>query len=389
MSRFLRDRRLHVLWLSALAASCGRGEGKVSTRPPPLVVVNPVTVRDVQVTVRAPIDLRPLTQVEVGSKTLGYLDLVLVDRGDVVRKGQLLALVRPSDLPQQLAAARGSLAQIQANKLLARTNFERAKRLAPSGIVSQQELQSSTAALAAAEAAEAASKAQIVALAVRIGETRIESPIEGVVSARRLDPGALVGPTGGGSILTVVRIDTLRVFISVNEQYAGRVSIGQEAEIELDALPGQKVKGHVVRLAPAFDPMTRTLDAEVHLKNKDGVLRAGMYGRGAIILAVHPRAVIVPVSAVQITRQQRYVFVVKGSQVFQRMIKTGEDGETWLEVVEGLKAGDKVVTAGAEGLADATVVRVAEGVDPYTGARTGGPAPRSGSAAPETLAKPK
>jgi RND family efflux transporter MFP subunit len=115
--------------------------------------------------------------------------------------------------------------------------------------------------------------------------------------------------------------------------------------------------------------MTRTLDAEVHLRNKDGALRAGMYGRGAIILAVHPRAVVVPVSAVQITRQQRYVFVVKGSQVFQRMIKTGEDGETWLEVVEGLKAGDKVVTAGAEGLADATVVRVSEGVDPYTGAR--------------------
>jgi membrane fusion protein, multidrug efflux system len=355
-----------LLW--SLGA-CGQGGSKIPPRPPPMVVVNVVKVRDVKVTVKAPIDLRPLTQVDVGSKTLGYLDLVLVDRGDVVKKGQLLALVRPSDLPQQLATAKSALAQIQANKLLARTNFERAKRLAPAGVVSQQELQSTAAALAAAEASEAASKSQIVAYAVRLGETRIESPIDGVVAVRRLDPGALVGPPGGGAIVTVVRMDTLRVFISVNEQYAARIAIGQETEIELDAVPGEVIRGQVVRLAPAFDPTTRTLDAEVHLRNKRGLLRPGMYGRGAIVLETHAGAVVVPVSAVQISRQQQYVFIVKGNQVFQRPVKTGVDGDEWLEVTSGLEPGARVVTAGAEGLSDGAVVRTAEGIDPYTGSK--------------------
>jgi multidrug efflux pump subunit AcrA (membrane-fusion protein) len=91
------------------------------------VSVAAVEIRDVPVEVYAPIDLRALTQADVGSKILGYLDAVLVDRGDLVKKGQLLALVRPSDLPDQLTAARGALAQAEAAAALARANKERAE----------------------------------------------------------------------------------------------------------------------------------------------------------------------------------------------------------------------------------------------------------------------
>lgn len=303
--------------------------------------------------------------------------MVLVDRGDTVKKGQLLALVRPSDLPQQLAEAKGSLAQVQASRLLARTNYERAQRLAPGGVVSQQELQQSSAALAAAEATESASKARIVALAVRLGEMRIESPITGVVSQRRVDPGALVGPTGGGPIVTIVRMDTIRAFIAVNERLAARVTVGQEAEIELDALPGKRYRGKVVRLAPAFDPTTRTLDAEVHLANDSGELRPGMYGRGAIIIETHPQALTVNVTAVQITGEEQYVFVASGGKVYRRKVVTGVDGGTWMEVTSGLERTDRVVTAGLEGLANGAVVRIKEGVDPFTGGRLGQQAPQA------------
>ena len=194
-------------------------------RPAPSVVVAKVVARDVPVEVQAPVDLRPLEQVDVGSKVLGYVDAVLVERGDRVKKGQVIALVRPSDLPDQLSAARSSIGQIKAQAALARTNYERASKLAPSGVVSQQELQSATAALASAEAAEAAMHAQISGLAIRLGETRITSPIAGYVSARRLDPGALVSPTGG-AIVTVVRMDRLRVFLSLTETDAVGISVG-------------------------------------------------------------------------------------------------------------------------------------------------------------------
>ena len=353
---------------------CSRGEAQPANRarPAPQVIVSRVTARDVPVEVRAPVDLRPLEQADVGSKVLGYVDAVFVDRGDRVRKGQLIALVRPSDLPDQLAAAKSTLAQSQASAALARTNFERADKLAPSGVVSQQELQQASAALASAESAEAASKAQISALAVRLGETRIESPIDGVIAVRRLDPGALVGPPGGGAIVTVVRTDRLRVFITVNERDAVNVTLGKEAHVELDALPDRSFAGTVVRIAPSFDPNTRTLEAEVQLSNELGLLRPGMYGRGAIRLEVHPNTPVLSVNAVQISNGERYVFVLRGDKVERRSIRTGaevEDGSL-LEITSGLSTNEEVVVAGADGLSDGAVVRAVRDVNPYTGTKT-------------------
>jgi membrane fusion protein (multidrug efflux system) len=337
------------------------GTGAGRTRPPPLVSVAKIEARDVPVEVRAPVDLRPLAQADVGSKTLGYLDAVLVDRGDRVRKGQIVALVRPSDLPDQLAAARGTLAQTQSSSALARTNYERAKALAPTAVVSQQELQQSQSQLASAEAAQEAAQSQISALAVRLGETRIQSPLTGVVAQRRLDPGALVGPPGGGAILTVVRIDVLRVFITVNERDVAGIAVGKDAHVELDALPGRVFNGQVVRLAPGFDPTTRTLDVEIQLKNDAGDLRPGMYGRGSIVVAVHAHAPVVPVGAVTISDGKSHVFVLAGDTVQRRAIETGVDGGEWLEVRRGLAPGDEIVIAGTDGLSDGAKVRPARG----------------------------
>ena len=367
----------------ASAMGCGKGpsSGAPKGRLAPSVVVAKVVARDVPVEVQAPVDLRPLEQVEIGSKVLGYVDAVFVERGDRVKKGQIVALVRPSDLPDQLTAARSSIGQIKAQAALARTNYERASKLAPSGVVSQQELQSSSAALASATSAEATAQAQIAGLAIRLGETRITSPITGYVSSRRLDPGALVGPPGGGAIVTVVRMDRLRVFLTLNELDAMGIAVGMDSHVELDALPGRSFLGKVVRVAPAFDPLTRTLEAEVQLANESGELRPGMYGRGSIRREIHANTPVVPVNAVQISSMQKYTFVLQGKKVERRVITTGaeiDDGSV-LEVRSGLVPGDEVVIAGADGLADGTTVRVARDVNPYNGASTanGSPMPRA------------
>lgn len=360
----LRDaclRAASLMVLMSLSAGCSSksAQGKTTDRPSPLVSVAALEKRDVDIEVHAPVDLRPLFQADVGSKTLGYLDAVLVDRGDKVKRGQLVALIRPSDLPDQLAASKGVLAQTQASLGLARTNHDRISQLAPTGVVSQQELQQAEATLAAATATEAAARAQIGALATRIGETRIESPLDGYVIQRKLDPGALVGPPGGGAIITVVRMDVLRVFISVNERLASKVALGQEAVVTVDALPGRGFRGTVVRLAPIFDPTTRTLDAEVQLSNTEGVLRPGMYGRGSIILDRHKGATILPAAAMQMSDKDRYVFVVEGNRVHKKHVETGYDAGEWLEVTSGVQAGQDVVTAGADGLSEGSVVRIA------------------------------
>lgn len=330
-----------------------------------------MTTRDVEETVRAPVDLRPLLQAEVGAKTLGYLDSVLVDRGDPVKKGQLLATVRPSDLPDQLAAARSAAEQAKAAVALARANLERARALAPAGRVSRQELQQAETALAAAEATAAGARSQVGGLAIRLGETRITSPLDGVVSSRRLDPGALVGPSSNnGPILTVDQIEVLRLFVSVNEADVQRLRLGQPAHVAVDAMPDRVFEGKVVRLAPSLDPATRTLDAEVQLSNREGLLRAGMYGRASIVTGVHPGSLTVPVSAVQISNGRHYVYALQGDKVQRREVRTGVDGEVWLEVLSGLRAQDEVVVAGLEGLADGSTVRPSRGVDPYGGIST-------------------
>jgi RND family efflux transporter MFP subunit len=358
-----------IALLCALACARGGGENR-RERPPPLVAVARISVRDVEETIRAPVDLRPLLQADVGAKTLGYLDAVLVDRGDPVKKGQLLALVRPSDLPDQLAAARSAAVQAEAAVALARANQERARALAPAGRVSKQELQQAETALASAEAMRSVARSQVGAIAIRLGETRITSPLDGVVSARRLDPGALVGPTSGstGPILTVDQIDVLRLFISVNEGDVHRLKLGQPAHVEIDALPGRRYEGHVVRLAPSLDPATRTLDAEVQLPNRGGELRAGMYGRAAIVTGVHPGALTAPVGAVQISNGRNFVYVLNGDKVSRREVTLGVDGEQWLEIVSGVQPQDELVIAGLEGLSDGTAVRPARNVDPFGGA---------------------
>ncbi len=358
-------------YVALLAAGCSsKSDAAPKGRPPPLVVVAKVEAKDVPVEVRAPVELRPLAQADVGSKTLGYLDAVLVDRGDRVKRGQLLALVRPSDLPDQLVAARGSLAQAQASVGLARKNAERANELAPKGIVSQQELQQAQAALASAEAQEAAAQAQVGAFATRLGETRIESPLDGVVTVRRLDPGVLVGPSAGAnatSIVSVARVDVLRVFVTVTERDVHLVKTGLAAHVEVDALPGRRIEGSVARLAPTLDPATRTLDAEVQIDNKAGELRPGMFGRGSIVVTTHNGAAVVPSSAVQISGGKRWSFVLDGDKVRRREVTTGVDEGTWIEIEKGVAVGEEIVTVGIDAVSDGTQVRASRGVDPFTG----------------------
>lgn len=381
-----------------LLSACDGGAGKQGpkSRPPPQVIVQQPTVRDVAVEAKAPIDLRPLQVVEIGSKQLGYLSSVFVDRGDHLRRGQLVALVRPSDLPDQLRSAQSALSQAQAALSLARSNRARLGELAPSGVVSMQEVEQSRTSLNQAEAQEAAAQAQLAAIATRLGETRIDCPIDGVVMSRRLDPGALVGPATAG-ILTVARIDVLKVIMPVRENDAGSLQIGQQAQVVLDARPSESHPAQIVRIAPGFDPVTRTLDVELHLQNPAGTLRPGMYGRAALRTDLHPQAVVVPEAAVlggQGSAQReakgeaadsqpngRFVYVVDAqNRVRKRIVSLGYDGGNWLEVKQGLDGSESIIVAGAEVVAEGMEVRPLRNRDVYSGAVTSPAAGAAGNA---------
>ena len=353
--------RAALVLAAAACAACGRdGAGPTASRPPPAVVVVKAVARDVSVTVKAPIELRPLLQAEVESKALGYLDAVLVAPGDRVTKGQLLALVRPGDLPDQLGAARGSLAQTEASLDLARATAARAVALAPSGVVSQQELQQAQAAVLRAEAEQAALRAQVSVASSRVGETRITAPYDGIVLARRLDPGALVGP-GTSPILVVGVVEKLKVIVSLDERRGVVVQTGQKAQLKLDALPEKLFDTTVFRVYPTFDTATRTMDVDLRIDNSEHLLKPGMFGRATIVVGVHPHAVVVPTGAVTVSAGKRWAFVLDGDKVQRREVGVGvDDGET-LEVTRGVAAGEEVVTVGMDNVSNGAAVRVVRG----------------------------
>jgi RND family efflux transporter MFP subunit len=143
-----------------------------------------------------------------------------------------------------------------------------------------------------------------------------------------------------------------------------------------------------MRLAPALDPATRTLEAEVQLHNDGGDLRPGLYGHAAIIVEVHPHMAVVPSGALQRTEHGTFAFVINADTAHRRPVTIGVEDEDWVEVKSGLQPGEDVVVAGIESLSEGVKVRTTRGVDPYTGARDNGGVTNGADSAPAAAAAP-
>ena len=354
-----------------LAACSSKPPDSAAKKRPPLVTVATPEVRDVAVTLGYTVDIRPIEQADLQSKVQGYVERIFVDRGDAVKKGQLLAEIRPSDLPEQVSQARENVGQTEASYRLAAENARRSRELFQRGMVSRADLDQAEAQLQIAESARGSARAGMGVVSTRLAETRLFAPFAGWVSTRNLDPGALVTPgPQNQTILTVVRIDQVRVFVSVLENQAPLVHRGQSASITVDALPGKSFTGIVTRVPPALDPNTRTLTCEIVIGNPDGVLKPGMYGRAALTVDTHPGAVVLPVESVIAEEDQRSVFVVDGIKpppdgkgppvgTSRRVpVTVGFDGGDWLEVTKGLKGDEPVIVAGVDLAGDGVPVTV-------------------------------
>ena len=292
-------------------------------------------------------------QADVGSKTLGYLDAVLVDRGDRVRRGQILALVRPSDLPDQLAAARSTLAQAQSSAALARTNYERAKALAPAG--------GRVAAGAAAGAGAAGDRGGGAAGGAGADRGAGGAPgrdahhLAAHRRGRAAPPrsGDAGGPAGGRRHRDRgARRRAARVHHRQRARAGRHALVGKDAHVELDALPGRTFSGKVVRLSPTLDPATRTLDAEVQLDNRSGELYAGHVRAGRDRRRGAPEgARWCRWARCVLSDRKAYAFVVDaGARSFTGARSTlGVDGGDWFEVKTGSARGRRGRGGGRRG----------------------------------------
>jgi RND family efflux transporter MFP subunit len=321
--------------------------------------------------------------VEAVPKVNGRLQDVHVRLGDRVRRGQPIAKIEDSEIREQVRQAEAAykvseatIRQRDADLKLAKTNLERNKSLLDRQLLPRQTYDDTDARYQAAVAQLDLSRAQFDQAKARLDELRINlsntvigSPVDGFIGKRYLDPGAAVSPNA--PVASVVDIRTVRMVVNVVEKEIKRMRTGMEAVVRVDAFPNEQFSGHVSRVAPVFDPQTRTAEMEVEIPNEGFRLKPGMYARVELTVDSRPNALTVPRSAVVDLDGKTGVFVAgqpsNGAGARAGTSGTGgspslsarfvpvvlgiRDGEL-VEVSSGLSDGSRVVTTGAMALKD-------------------------------------
>jgi RND family efflux transporter MFP subunit len=253
------------------------------------------------------------------------LQEVRVSAGDAVTNGQLLVVLDDRELREQVAAAEAQSGQAVAE-------FSRATRLFEKGAATEQ-------ARLAAESGARAAQARLEQVRVMLGYTRITSPIDGVVSDRRIEPGDLAGP--GQVLLSVYDPRRMRLEVPVPVRLVSRFALNQEVELRLEGV-GQAVTGVVREIVGEVDPSTRTQKFKVSIKEVLPRLLPGGYG--SLWVGGDVRQTLwVPGAAVYRVGQQEFVQVVTGGRAIQRAVKTGVMRGGQVEILSGLDDGEAVL----------------------------------------------
>lgn len=295
-------------------------------------------------------------EIVVGSEISGVrLTHVLVNVGDRVDRGQVLARLSEDTVRAEHAQILASLAEARAMLADAKANAARARKLESGGAISAQQVAQYLTAEQTAAARVDAQRARLRAEEVRLAHTRIVAPERGIVSARSATVGSLVQP--GAELFRLIREGRLEWRAEVTGAELPRVAPGQVARIE--GADGSTIEGRVRIVAPTIDPRTRVGIVYVDVP-ASGAARAGMFARGEIEIG-RSTALTVPQSAVVLRDGFSYVFrLADDARVLQIKVRTGRRAGERIEVLEGLDAGARLVDSGAGFLADGDRVRVVE-----------------------------
>jgi len=320
----------------------------------------------------------------VASKVTGLLISLTVEEGSRVKKGQVIARLENDDVmaakkqaDANLNVARFNLEQARAELRDATLSFNRSKELLAHDFVSQAEYDAAEArykrAIAGVNAAEAAIKANEAVLQganVSVEYTLIRAPFDAVVLTKNADIGDIVTPIGAAAeakaaVVTIADMNSLQVEVDVSESNLEKVKVGQPCEIQLDALPDSRFRGEVHMIVPTADRTKATVMVKARFMDKDDRILPEMSAKVAFLSRPvkpeeqKPRTVISP-AAVVIRKGKNVVFIVKGNRVAETPITLGINLGDMVEILDGVKAGDRVVVKTPEKLKDGARIKVIE-----------------------------
>jgi len=324
-------------------------------------------------TLALPGTLQGYVQAPIAARASGYLRRWHKDIGSVVKKGDLLAEIDAPEIDQQLSQAIAARQQAAASLQLATSTMERWEALRKKDAVSQQELDERRSNAAQARANLSAAEANVERLRQMAGFKRVVAPFAGVITRRNVDTGDLIDAGGGAgrTMFVLAQTDPLRVYVSVPQTYAQRVKPGQEVNVTQSELLGQVFKGQVARTSAAIDTATRTMQIDVTLPNREGLLMPGAYVQVSLPLQA-TKALTIPTNALMIRGTGMSVAVVDAQgRIALKPIKIGRNYGENVEVLEGVTIEDQLVLNPSDSLNDGDQVSVAPPAKPAAAANAG------------------
>jgi len=307
-----------------------------------------------------PGNVKAFYEAPIYARTSGYVKSWRANIGMHVHRGELLAEIDAPELDQQLRQTEADLGVATANYELAKTTNERWKGLVGTGAVSRQEADQKAADAAAQRAAVASASANLERLRELAAFKRVVAPFDGIVTQRNTDIGMLIGPGQGAALFQVSDTHRLRIYVSVPEPYAGFIGVGMAAEAAFAERPGKHYQAEVVFTAGALDPVSRTLQVELQVDNRQGELFPGAYAEVRFGLPTGSATLRLPINALMFRAGGLQVAVVgPDRRLAFRKIVQGRDFGTEVEVLSGVVAQDEVVLNPPDTLSDGTLVQIA------------------------------
>ena len=303
-------------------------------------------------------DIRPVIKVDVYPKAESkIIEKLLVEKGDFVKTGALIAVLEKDTVEAQVAQAMAAIEVSEANLDVLEKDHIRIEYLYKEKAAAKQRLDHINARLKAAKAQLKHSRETLKQLEILYREHRIYAPVKGYVSARYVDRGAMSDTKK--PIIRISSEERLKIVTSVTEKDFPHIKKGMKVEIMVDAFPGRVFNGTVSIINPTLDPATRTGEIEIHITNKDLTLRSGMFAHIRLYLGERKGMVILSDALINVPGTGNYyVYVVENACAVQKNIKTGISQGEYTEVVSGLKAGEQVVVKGQNRLRDGVAIIV-------------------------------
>lgn len=297
-------------------------------------------------------------QSSIFARTNGYVKRWLVDIGQVVREGDLLAELDTPEVDQELNQAKATVEQAKASLAIAQSSADRWNQMVAAHAVSQQEADQRNATRDEAKATLDADEANVQRLSALQNFKQIRAPFPGTITFRNIEVGNLVNAGSGTGasgvnasaqeLFRIAQTDPLRIYVDVPENRSPYIKPGVEALIHVSSYPNREFRGKVVRNAGALDPNSRTLRTEIQVANPDGALLPGSYTEVKLQIVDQKPAVLIPANTLIVNAAGTAVARLEKEGdhdiVHLMPVKVGRDFGTEVEILSNLQAGDRLVT---------------------------------------------